>query len=144
MTAMVNAIYTEIASPEVQRKFTFAVSPLPDAYGDSTLLRQVWSNLISNAIKYTLPKDECMIRISCHIREGVNIYSIQDSGVGFNPEYAYKLFDPFQRLHSPEQFEGTGVGLAIVKRIINRHDGRIWAESTVNQGATFYFTLGGI
>jgi signal transduction histidine kinase/CheY-like chemotaxis protein len=141
MATMVHSIYNEIASPEVQKKFTFTVSPLPDAYGDPTLMRQLWTNLISNAIKYTLPMDECIIQIKCQPEGDLNIYTIQDNGVGFNPEYTHKLFGVFQRLHSPDQFEGTGIGLAIVKRIIQRHGGQVWAEGALNQGATFYFSI---
>jgi signal transduction histidine kinase/CheY-like chemotaxis protein len=141
MTTMVNSIYSEVDSPEVKEKFTFTVSPLADAYGDPVLLRQVWNNLISNAIKYTLPKDERIIQINCRVEANMNVYSIQDNGVGFEAEYAHKLFGVFQRLHNPDQFEGTGLGLAIVKRIIQRHGGEVWAESTLNQGATFYFSI---
>ncbi len=141
MNSMVNTIYYEIASPEVQKKFTFTVFPMPDAYGDPILLHQVWTNLISNAIKYTLPKGERIIQINGHSEGETNIYTIQDNGVGFNPKYTHKLFGVFQRLHSTDQFEGTGVGLAIVKRIIQRHGGQVWAEGLLNQGATFYFSL---
>jgi signal transduction histidine kinase/CheY-like chemotaxis protein len=141
MTATANSIYYEIASPEVQKNFTFTIFPLPDAYGDPTLMRQVWINLISNAIKYTFPKDERTIQIKGHSENGMNIYTIQDNGVGFNPEYTHKLFGVFQRLHSSNQFEGTGIGLAIVKRIVQRHGGQVWAEGVLDQGATFYFSI---
>ena len=104
-------------------------------------MRQVWSNLISNAIKYTLPKEERRIEIGSRVENGMNIYYIKDTGVGFNPDYTHKLFGLFQRLHKAEEFEGTGVGLAIVQRIIHRHGGRVWAEGKVNAGATFWFSL---
>jgi light-regulated signal transduction histidine kinase (bacteriophytochrome) len=142
MIAMVNSVYAEIASPEVKKIFKFEVSPLPDAYGDPTLIHQVWSNLISNAIKYSLPKGERIIKVKCSLEGDLNIYSIQDNGVGFDPQYASKLFGVFQRLHDPNRFEGTGVGLAIVQRIIQRHGGRIWADGKIDQGAKFSFTLG--
>jgi light-regulated signal transduction histidine kinase (bacteriophytochrome) len=141
MSTMARSIYHEIASPEVQQKFVLTVAPLPDAYGDPTLMRQVWSNLLSNAIKYTLPKDERRIEIGSYQENGLNIYSVKDSGVGFNPDYTHKLYGVFQRLHKAEEFEGTGVGLAIVQRIIHRHAGLAWAEGVIDQGATFYFSL---
>ena len=141
MAVLANSIYHEIASPDVQHKFTFTVSAMPDAYGDPTLLRQVWTNLLSNAIKYTLPREECRIEVGGYRQDEMNVYYVKDSGVGFNPEYTHKLFGVFQRLHKIEDFEGTGVGLAIVQRIIQRHEGKAWGEGQLNQGATFYFSL---
>lgn len=141
MTAMAQAVYQEIASPEVLEKFTFIVNDLPPAPGDPTLIRQVWVNLISNAIKYTLPRPECVIEISGWAKDGLCTYLVQDSGVGYNPQYQDKLFGLFQRLHKAGEFEGTGVGLAIVQRIIHRHGGQVWSESEVGKGAKFYFTL---
>jgi PAS domain S-box-containing protein len=143
MTTLASSVYHELAPPEVQEKFAFSVASLPDAYGDPTLMRQVWSNLISNAIKYTLPKEERRIEIDGYTEGGMNIYCVRDTGVGFNPEYAHKLFGVFQRLHKTEEFEGTGVGLAIVQRIVHRHGGRAWAEGKIDQGATLYFSLPG-
>jgi light-regulated signal transduction histidine kinase (bacteriophytochrome) len=101
----------------------------------------VWANLISNAIKYTLPKEECIIEINGMVKDGLCTYWIKDSGVGFNPNYTDKLFGLFQRLHKAGEFEGTGVGLATVQRIIHRHGGRVWGEGQVGAGATFYFSL---
>ncbi len=141
MSALVHAVYEEVVSPQDQNLFVFNIEDLAYAYGDPVLIRQVWSNLITNAIKYTRPKDERKILVTCGTKDKMNIYSIQDSGVGFNPAYADKLFGVFQRLHKTEQFEGTGVGLAIVKRIIQRHGGQVWAESVCNEGATFSFSL---
>jgi PAS domain S-box-containing protein len=141
MTTLVHSVYSEIAAPEVLEKFSFSVAPLPEAYGDPSLIQQVWVNLLSNAIKYTLPRDERQIEISARQENGMNIYSVRDSGVGFNPEYTNKLFGVFQRLHKVEEFDGTGVGLAIVQRIIHRHKGLVWAEGKINQGAVFYFSL---
>ncbi len=141
MTAMAHSVYNEIASPEVRQKFVFTVAPLPESTGDPALLRQVWSNLLSNAIKYTTPRDERRIEIAGHTEEGMNIYSVRDTGVGFNPVYTHKLFGVFQRLHKSTEFEGNGVGLAIVQRIMHRHGGRAWAEGKVNEGATFSFSL---
>ena len=141
MTAMARAVYHEAATPDVQKAFEFSLDRLPQAYGDPTLLRQVWRNLIGNAIKFTWPKEVRRIEIGGQQQGNELVYYIRDSGVGFDPRYAQKLFGVFQRLHSAQEFEGTGVGLAIVQRIIARHGGRVWAEGQVNQGATFYFTL---
>jgi signal transduction histidine kinase len=141
MTTLVNSIYRETVSPEIQEKFVFSVSQLPEAFGDLTLIRQVWVNLISNAVKYTIPKEERRIEIGGRVEYGMNLYYVKDTGVGFNPDYAHKLFGLFQRLHSEAEFEGTGVGLAIVQRIILRHGGKVWAESKVNEGATFWFSI---
>jgi light-regulated signal transduction histidine kinase (bacteriophytochrome) len=104
-------------------------------------MRQVWSNLIGNAVKFTRPKEVRRIEISGRRDQEMNVYSVKDNGVGFDPAYTHKLFGIFQRLHRNEEFEGTGVGLAIVQRIIHRHGGRLWAEGKVNEGATFHFCL---
>ena len=141
MTTLVNSIYHEIATPAVLEKFEFKVSELPRASGDPTLMRQVWANLISNAIKYTLPKEKCVIEISGSYKDGLCTYIIKDNGVGFNPKYTDKLFGLFQRLHKASEFEGTGVGLAIVQRIIHRHGGEVWGEGQIGAGATFSFTI---
>lgn len=141
MTALVHTVYHEIASPETQGAISFSVAHLPDAFGDPTLLRQAWSNLLSNATKYTMPKTERRIEIGSYAEDGMNVYFVKDNGVGFDPAYTHKLFGVFQRLHTTAEFEGNGVGLAIVQRIIHRHGGRVWAEGQVNQGATFYFAL---
>jgi light-regulated signal transduction histidine kinase (bacteriophytochrome) len=141
MTALASTIYQEIAVPETQQKFAFSVKSLPDAYGDAMLMRQVWSNLLANAIKYTLPSNKRIIEVGGYRESDTNVYYVKDSGVGFNQEYTHKLFGVFQRLHSADEFDGTGVGLAIVQRIIHRHGGSVWAEGQNNQGATFYFSL---
>ncbi|MBN1834307.1 MAG: PAS domain S-box protein [Spirochaetales bacterium] len=141
MGAMADSIYHEVIPPEVRGAFRFSLSPLPDAWGDPTQMRQVWANLLHNAVKFTLPKEARRIEITGSRDQGMNVYSVRDSGVGFDPAYAHKLFGMFQRLHRSEEFEGTGVGLAIVQRIIHRHGGRVWAEGTVEEGATFHFCL---
>jgi light-regulated signal transduction histidine kinase (bacteriophytochrome) len=141
MTSLVNSIYHELATPEVLKKFKFNLAELPPCMGDPILIRQMWTNLISNAIKYTLPKEQCVIEISGTQKDGLCTYYIQDSGVGFNPKYSDKLFGLFQRLHKADEFEGTGVGLAIVQRIIHRHGGQVWGEGRLGDGATFHFTI---
>lgn len=111
------------------------------AYGDDNLMRQVWVNLISNAIKYSSKKEQQEIEIDSWQEDNNIIYSIKDNGVGFDMQYADKLFGVFQRMHKLSEFEGTGVGLALVQRIILKHGGKIWADATINKGATFYFSL---
>ncbi|MFZ6756970.1 sensor histidine kinase [Undibacterium sp. Ji50W] len=121
--------------PEIQ------VQALPSAFADRSLMKQAWVNLVSNAIKYSRKKEQPRIEISGSAEDGVLRYMIMDNGAGFNMEYYDKLFGVFQRLHHVDEFSGTGVGLAIVHRIVSRHGGRIWAESVVDEGATFFFTL---
>jgi light-regulated signal transduction histidine kinase (bacteriophytochrome) len=114
---------------------------LPETEGDVSLLRQVWTNLLSNAVKFTLPRVDGLIEVGAISAEDENIYYVKDTGVGFDMQYADKLFGIFQRLHSASEFEGNGVGLAIVQRIISCHGGRVWAEGRQGEGATFYFSL---
>ncbi|MGE0090305.1 MAG: PAS domain S-box protein [Bacteroidales bacterium] len=141
MCEFVKQTYKEIASPEVVKKFKFKVNNIPSAYADQVLLKQVWVNLLGNAIKFTHKQDKCEIEINGEIENEFIVYSIKDSGVGFDTRYESKLFGVFQRLHKTEEFEGTGVGLSIVKRIIDRHGGKVWAESELGVGSTFYFSL---
>lgn len=141
MTSMVRAIANELAGHEPERKISLTVHPLERCYGDVDMLRQVWINLVSNAIKYTGRNPLAIIEISSS-QENMEVqYKIRDNGVGFEMQYVHKLFGVFQRLHRIQDFSGTGVGLAIVKRIVNRHHGRVWAEGDVDKGATFYFTI---
>ena len=124
-----------------ERKMENRIADLPDCMGDPDLLRQVFANLLSNSLKFTRDRPGAVIEVGFKTEEGKTIYFVRDNGAGFDMCYADKLFGVFQRLHGNEQFKGTGVGLFIVKRIIERHGGTVWAESAVNQGATFYFTL---
>jgi len=123
------------------REIEWNIGELPEARGDPIMLRQVFINLISNAIKYTRSRKPAKIEIGSKIERNENIYFIRDNGVGFDMKYAGKLFGVFQRLHPAREFEGTGIGLANVQRILRRHGGRIWAESAPDQGAVFYFSL---
>jgi signal transduction histidine kinase len=141
MKAMAWAMYCETASPEERASFTCAIGEIPDAEGDPTLLRLVWGNLLSNAIKYTSRSDKREIRVDAEGGEGETRYRVTDSGLGFDMAYAGKLFTVFQRLRTSEEYEGTGVGLAIVKRIVERHGGGIGAEGKEGKGATFWFSL---
>ncbi|HVC92851.1 MAG TPA: ATP-binding protein, partial [Pirellulales bacterium] len=122
------------------------LGPLTDCRADPALLKQVWLNLVSNAIKYTGKRDVGTIDIGCTDGDGKDErhYFIRDNGVGFDMRYAGKLFGVFQRLHRSEEYPGTGVGLAIVQRIVQRHGGNVWADALPEQGATFCFTLGGV
>jgi light-regulated signal transduction histidine kinase (bacteriophytochrome) len=123
------------------RQVEFTVAELSPCQADLVLLRQVFTNLLENAIKFSSPRETARIEVGCDEEDGKTIYWVRDNGVGFDMQYADKLFGVFQRLHPAGEFEGTGVGLAIVKRIVQRHGGEIWAEAEPDIGATFYFTL---
>ncbi len=141
MEGMANSIFYELVQNNETEKIKFNVQKIPNAFGDSSMMRQVWRNLISNALKFSSRKENPSIEIGSFTELNENIFYIKDNGVGFDMNYANKLFGVFQRLHKTTEFEGTGVGLAIVQRIIHRHGGRIWAEGKINEGAIFYFTL---
>ena len=135
------AVYEELKSLIPDRPLLLDIQTLRPARGDPSMIRQVFLNLLSNAIKFTRPKGTGVIEIGCRVKENQNIYCVKDNGVGFDMRYAGELFGVFQRRHTVDEFEGTGVGLAIVERIIQRHGGQVWAEGEVNKGATFYFAL---
>ena len=120
------------------------IADLPFVECDPTLLKQVFQNLISNSLKYSRPRPLTVIEVGQTQNDGDSAIFVRDNGVGFSMKYADKLFGVFQRLHRAEDFEGTGVGLATAQRIIQKHQGRIWAEAELDQGATFYFTIGGL
>jgi PAS domain S-box-containing protein len=140
---LVRAVVANLIAQDEPRHPNICVSKLPSCQCDPALFRQVWVNLVSNALKYSSKRAQANIEIGCKEQDGENVYFIRDNGTGFDMRYADKLFGVFQRLHLAEDFEGTGVGLAIVHQVIKRHDGRVWAEAKVDHGATFYFTLGG-
>ncbi|MCK5132906.1 MAG: PAS domain S-box protein [Candidatus Sabulitectum sp.] len=141
MNNMVNNIYMESTTPEDRKRIEFSSSDLPRAIGDSGMMRQVWINVISNALKFSAKRKQAVISVSCRKEENSLIYSVKDNGAGFDMRYSDKLFGVFQRLHSEREFEGNGVGLALVQRIIHRHDGEVWAEGEVDKGAVFYFSV---
>ena len=140
--ALVRSLAAEMNSPGEGGVAEIAIADLPKSDADPVLLRQVWINLLSNALKYSRHREQGRIEIGATEQQGLTTWFIKDNGTGFDMQYVDKLFGVFQRLHRAEDFEGTGVGLAIVERIIQRHGGRIWASAAVNQGATFFFTLG--
>jgi light-regulated signal transduction histidine kinase (bacteriophytochrome) len=126
---------------ESGRIIELSISDLAVAHGDPTMLRQVWINLVSNALKYSRKREKATIEIGCYPADGMDVFFIKDNGAGFSMDYYDKLFGVFQRLHKWQEFEGTGVGLALVKRIIERHGGTIWAASKPDEGATFYYSI---
>jgi len=136
-----NAFQEQQAVEDRQRKISFNVDSLPRAYGDKRLITQVFQNLLANAIKFTRNEPSASIEVGYRPGAGEDIFFVRDNGVGFDMDHAQKLFGTFQRLHAANEFEGTGIGLATVQRIINRHEGRVWAEAKLNDGATFYFSL---
>ena len=138
---LVNNVLDELKPQVANHEVEFKMGELPVCNGDSALLKQVWVNLLSNAIKYSRGKKPAVIEINCTCQNGENIFFVRDNGAGFDMRHANKLFGVFQRLHRADEFEGTGVGLAIVQRIVHRHGGRVWAEAAADHGATFYFTL---
>lgn len=138
---LVQNIYDEFADKQTKEEFTFLIKEMPTIEADINLISQVFLNLISNAIKYSSLSKIKSIEIGGYYKGNQNTFYIKDKGVGFNPKYISKLFGVFQRLHHSRDFEGTGVGLAIVKRIINKHGGNVWAEGEENAGATFWFSI---
>jgi len=141
MTALADAAAAEVQSLYTGPCPVIEITELPVILGDAIIMRQVWCNLIGNALKYSAKRPQPRIKISGRIEGGEAIYQVDDNGAGFDMRYADKLFGVFQRLHRAEEFNGTGVGLAIVHRIIARHGGRIWAQGTPDAGASFQFAL---
>lgn len=141
MGELSKTVFSELKTVNPGRKLKFNVEHLPDVQGDASLMHQVFMNLFSNAIKFTRKRDVAVIEAGGSEGKDENTYYVRDNGVGFDMQDADKLFGVFQRFHSADEYEGTGIGLAIVQRIIARHGGKVWAEGKIDEGATFYFTL---
>jgi light-regulated signal transduction histidine kinase (bacteriophytochrome) len=141
MGKLARSVADELSAAEPGRGIEFDVGDLGAVPGDPALLRQVWVNLLGNAAKFSRPVERPRIEVRCVQDPREDRFTIHDNGVGFDSAYADKLFQPFQRLHTTTEFEGTGIGLAIVARIVGRHGGRVWAEGTPGAGATFGFAL---
>lgn len=141
MEGIVKQVCDEARAAAPDRRIEFRIAPLPPANGDAAMFRVVFGNLVSNAVKYSKGRDPAIVEIGARPEPTETVYFVKDNGVGFQMEYAHKLFGVFQRLHRSEEFEGTGVGLALVQRIVQRHGGRVWAEGRVGAGATISFAL---
>ncbi|HEV2269113.1 MAG TPA: ATP-binding protein, partial [Steroidobacteraceae bacterium] len=141
MRGLVEEVAGELRAAEPARELEISIGELPPVEADPSLLRQVWVNLVANALKFTRRREHARIEINGAPRAEHKLYSIRDNGAGFDPRRAERLFGIFQRLHAARDFEGTGVGLSIARRIIERHGGSIWAEGEPDKGAAFHFTL---
>jgi signal transduction histidine kinase len=141
LSEFARAIMAELCRTEPVRQVEFVAPASAEAFADSRLLQIVMDNLLRNAWKYTSRHDHARIEFGREIRNGRVVYFIKDDGSGFDPRFAQRLFQPFQRLHSGPEFPGNGIGLATVRRIVQRHGGEVWAEAAVEKGATFFFTL---
>ncbi len=139
--ALIHEVLETLQEEMKGRNIEWKIARLPQIRADLAMLRQVWANLIGNAVKYTRPRDPAIIEIGCNETDVESVFYVRDNGVGFDMQYAHKLYGVFQRLHRIEEFEGTGIGLANVQRIVLRHHGRVWAEGKINEGATFFFAI---
>ena len=140
MNELVENTVAEIAR-SIPHRAEIKINDLHSVQSDIGLMKQVMVNLISNAIKYSSKKEHPLVEIKSELKDRDVVFSVKDNGAGFDMQYVNKLFGVFQRLHAVDEFEGTGVGLAIVQRIINKHGGKVWAEGKVNEGATIYFSI---
>ena len=138
---LVRRVAVELGDEARSRNIEWRIGTFPDMKCDAGLLRLVFTNLLSNAVKFTKTRETAVIEVGTREMDGTTAFFVRDNGVGFDPKYADKLFGVFQRLHRQEDFEGTGVGLATVQRIIQRHGGKVWAEARPDEGCTFFFTL---
>lgn len=141
MSGLVQECLDELEPDLAARRIDWEIGPLPRTPGDHNLLRQVWANLLANAVKYTRPRDRARIQVAASTQDNEVVFYVQDNGVGFDMAYADRLFGVFQRLHNEDEFEGTGIGLANVRRIVQRHGGRTWAEAQEGEGAKIFFSL---
>jgi PAS domain S-box-containing protein len=142
MTDIAREVYSNMRQHLEERHLEFELDDLPSCQGDPLLLKQVYENLLSNAIKFTRTREVAHVQVGYQIKDGQTVYFVRDNGVGFDMRYADRLFVVFQRLHSTNEYEGSGVGLSIAQRIIHRHGGHIWAQSDIGEGTTFYFSCG--
>ena len=138
---MVRSCISEVLSSEDRSQITFKVENLIPIIGDPKLIRKVWVNLIENAVKYSRKKEKPIVQITNQLENNFVVFCVNDNGAGFNPEYQYKLFDLFHKLHDIDEFTGIGVGLAIVDSIVQKHGGKVWAKGIEGIGATFYFSI---
>jgi light-regulated signal transduction histidine kinase (bacteriophytochrome) len=141
LSALANGVMQQLRDQEPDRPLSLNITPDLTVQGDERLLRAVLENLLGNAWKYSSKKTQTEIKFGCETQGDETVFYVSDQGAGFDMQFAHRLFVPFQRLHSADQFAGTGIGLATVQRIINRHGGRIWVNAKPEHGATFYFTL---
>jgi light-regulated signal transduction histidine kinase (bacteriophytochrome) len=141
LAALTDQVVRELRQANADRRVAVTVAALPSVRGDPALLRQALTHLVGNAFKFTRHRPDAQVDIGTR-NDGADVVCyIRDNGAGFDMRYAGKLFGVFQRLHRADEFEGTGIGLALVQRIVHRHGGRVWADARVNEGATFFFTL---
>jgi len=141
IAALATQVIDDLRSAEPHRRVTVVIADPLAASGDSNLVRVVLDNLLSNAWKFTSKREDAVINVGAVRQDGEQVFFVRDNGAGFDMRYASKLFDPLQRLHRATDFEGNGIGLAIVHRIVSRHGGQVWAEGEPEKGATFFFTL---
>ncbi len=141
MQALAQQVVQDLRQAEGASRFECRIGALPPAWGDRALVRQVWANLLSNAVKYSGKREHPVIEVGCEMQDGGSVFTVKDNGAGFSMQYYDKMFGMFRRLHRVDEFPGTGVGLAIVQRIVTRHGGRVWGDSQEGRGAKFSFTL---
>jgi light-regulated signal transduction histidine kinase (bacteriophytochrome) len=141
MESLVRNVYEELEPAAGERDIRLEITTLPPANGDLSMIQSVLLNLLSNAIKFTMTREAALIRVGGRTDKDENTYYVSDNGIGFDMKFVDKLFTLFERIHTAKEFEGTGVGLVIVKKIIEKHGGKVWAEGKLNEGATFHFTL---
>ncbi len=140
MTLLVHEVVRQLEKNGKGPKIDWQIGAMPKVLGDLPMIKQVWINLLGNAVKYSSKREHPVIKVTAKQEKARVIFLVEDNGVGFDMKYKHKLFGTFQWLHSDEEYEGTGIGLAIVRRIVIRHDGTVWAEGEPEKGATFYFT----
>ena len=141
MKIMAKEEMEKLREHEPDQKVEFTLADLPPIHADPSLVRQIWTNLLSNALKYSRKRETSQVEVGFQAGEHETTYFVRDNGAGFDMTYMDKLFAPFQRLHTIDEYPGTGIGLATVRRIIHRHGGKVWAEGQTGKGATFYFSI---